>query len=40
MHEEYYRSVGWDEEGRPTLQTLEDLELADLVPADAAAVMV
>lgn len=35
MHEEYYRSVGWDADGRPTRETLEHLELTDLVPAHA-----
>jgi aldehyde:ferredoxin oxidoreductase len=33
MHEEYYRSVGWDAEGRPTPATLVELGLDDLVPA-------
>jgi aldehyde:ferredoxin oxidoreductase len=33
MHMEYYRSVGWDDHGRPTGETLETLELLDWVPA-------
>lgn len=32
MHREYYRSVGWDDHGRPTKDTLRDLELLDFIP--------
>jgi aldehyde:ferredoxin oxidoreductase len=34
MHKEYYRSVGWDESGRPTPGTLRELQLSDLIPED------
>jgi len=40
MHKEYYTSVGWDENGRPTQETLRSLELLDLVPAETAGVTV
>lgn len=31
MHREYYESLGWDSSGRPTDETLEELELFDMV---------
>jgi len=31
MHHEYYDSLGWDSEGRPTEETLKDLELVGMV---------
>jgi aldehyde:ferredoxin oxidoreductase len=37
MHKEYYRSVGWDENGMPTRETLRKLELSDLIPGDMIA---
>jgi len=36
MHMEYYRSVGWDENGMPTHETLQKLDLLDLVPGERA----
>ena len=32
MHREYYSSVGWDVNGKPTLESLEQLQLLDFVP--------
>ncbi len=32
MHVQYYKSVGWDETGIPTKQTLEKLELLSMFP--------
>ncbi len=32
MHKEYYNSVGWDDNGKPTYQTLKVLELLDFIP--------
>ncbi|MBD3288091.1 hypothetical protein GF337_04750 [candidate division KSB1 bacterium] len=34
MHKEYYHSVGWDEHGKPTAQTLQQMNLMDFVPKD------
>jgi aldehyde:ferredoxin oxidoreductase len=31
MHTEYYRAMGWDEEGIPEKATLDELDLADLL---------
>jgi len=31
MHREYYRSVGWDDTGRPTPESLRNLQLSDLI---------
>ena len=31
MHLEYYRSVGWDDSGKPTRETLKKLELTDFL---------
>ena len=36
MHLEYYRSVGWDDSGKPTRKTLQTLELVDFLPPDSA----
>lgn len=33
MHKEYYHSVGWDDQGKPTQQTLQQMKLLDFVPA-------
>jgi aldehyde:ferredoxin oxidoreductase len=32
MHHEYYDSLGWDRNGRPTEETLEELELLEMLP--------
>ena len=37
MHREYYFSLGWDENGRPTRETIDRLELEDLLPHNAVA---
>ena len=34
MHKEYYHSVGWDEKGKPTRQTLLQMNLLDFVPGE------
>jgi aldehyde:ferredoxin oxidoreductase len=31
MHYEYYESLGWDRNGKPTEETLRELELIELV---------
>ncbi len=35
MHLEYYRSVGWDDSGKPTRKILQTLELVDFLPPDS-----
>lgn len=32
MHLEYYLSLGWDERGKPTKETIKELDLLDFVP--------
>ena len=32
MHKTYYNSLGWDDHGIPTTETLKKLELADFIP--------
>ena len=32
MHKEYYNSMGWDDHGKPTSETLKALELLDFIP--------
>ena len=31
MHQEYYKAMGWDEEGIPKDETLRDLDLLELL---------
>lgn len=33
MHKEYYRSFGWDDDGVPTKETLENLKISEIIPA-------
>jgi aldehyde:ferredoxin oxidoreductase len=35
MHKEYYNSVGWDDKGKPTYETLKKLELLDYIPSNS-----
>jgi aldehyde:ferredoxin oxidoreductase len=32
MHHEYYDSLGWDRNGKPTEKTLQELELLEIMP--------
>ncbi len=34
MHKEYYHSIGWDDQGKPTVQTLKQMNLMDFVPTE------
>ena len=38
MHHEYYDSLGWDRNGKPTEETLRALELLEVVSGVSAAV--
>ncbi len=33
MHKTYYNSLGWDDNGKPTEDTIEKLQLTDFIPA-------
>jgi aldehyde:ferredoxin oxidoreductase len=35
MHREYYHSFGWDENGKPSLKTLDQLGLLEFIPKDS-----
>jgi aldehyde:ferredoxin oxidoreductase len=37
MHLEYYKAMGWDENGMPTESTLLELDIADLLPEKSVA---